>query len=128
MPTPADLYQLATENGTQIRLDAVRFDGLDFIDFSVGSGSSVKTSMLVEDQLYVLYSDQDCIVEFDGVAAIDPVASKAVLLLGGERATGWLPVGATGFSAVGLTAAGRVYIQRITTWAGLASAADLAAQ
>jgi hypothetical protein len=117
---PRDLYQLATANGTQIRLDAVRFDALDFIDFGPSTGSAVKTSMLVEDQLYVLFADEACIVRFDGVADKDPVGTKAVLLDKDERATGWLPVGATGFSVIGLTATGRLHIQRITTWAGLA--------
>lgn len=125
MPLPDDAYQLATENGVQIRLDAVRIELLDKIDFNTSSGTSVVTSMLVEDQLYILYANQDCIVNFEAVADTNPVAAKAVLLIAGERGTIWLPAGATGFSAIGLTAVGRVYIQRITTWAGLAGKTTL---
>jgi len=120
MALPVDAYPVTTKQGQQIRLDAVRIKALDYVDFTNTSGSVLDTASYEDDMVYILYATQDCVVRFDGLASATPVNSKSVLVLGGERATIMLPIGSTGFSGIGLTAAGRLYIQRITAWAGLA--------
>jgi len=128
MPLPIDAYPSATQDGRQIELDVVRVATLDYLDFTSTGGSAVATSMLKAATIYSVVATQACIVDFTTIANINPVAAKAVVLLAGERATIMLPVDATGFSAVGLSSSGRLYIQQLTTWAGLANASTLGNQ
>jgi len=125
MALPVDAYPITTKDGNQIRLDTVRIKLLDYLDFGTGTGSALASGAYEDDMVYVLYATTDCIVRFDAVATNNPIAHKAVVLLGGERATIMLPAGATGFSAIGLANSGRLYIQRLTAWAGLADSITL---
>ena len=128
MARPVDAYPVTTQNGNQIRLDAVSIKALDSIAFDANTGSALDTSMFEVDGLYVLLSNADCIVDFTSVATKTPINAKAVILQASERATIMLPATATGFSAIGLSAAGTLYIQRLTTWAGLADSVTLGNQ
>jgi len=128
MARPADAYPVTTQSGNQIRLDAVSIKALDSITFDATTGSALDTAMFEVDGLYVLLASADCIVDFTAVATKTPVNAKAVVLQAGERATVMLPVTATGFSAIGLSASGTLYIQRLTTWAGLADSVTLGNQ
>ena len=121
MTRPADAYPVTTQSGNQIRLDAVSIKALDSITFDATTGGALNTSMFEVDGLYVLLASADCIVDFTAVATKTPINAKAAVLQAGERATVMLPATATGFSAIGLSAAGTLYIQRLTTWAGLAN-------
>jgi len=128
MARPVDSYPITTQDGRQIRLDAVSIKALDTVGFTAAAGSTPTATMLEVDGLYVLVANADCIVHFTGVANKTPVNAPAVLLLAGERATIMLPSNATGFSAIGLATSGTLYIQRLHTWAGLADSVTLGNQ
>jgi len=128
MARPADAYPVTTQNGNQIRLDAVSIKALDYIPFNATTGSASDSSMYEVDGLYVLLATADCIVHFTGVATKTPVNAPAAVLQAGERGTVLLPDTATGFSAIGLATSGTLYIQRLTTWAGLADSVTLGNQ
>jgi len=128
MALPVDAYPVTTQDGQQIRMDIVRILALDSISFNSTTGTAVATSMLVPDALYVLYSNADCIVRFDGVASKTLSNTPAVLAAAGERVSCLLPFGATGFSAIGLSTAGTVYVQRVAAFAGLANTTTLGNQ
>lgn len=121
MANPSDQYPQATHDNQQIRLDSVRVLKLTAQDIPITTGSALNAAPLVTDAMYILVATENCIVDFTAVATLTPNLADAVLLLAGERATVMLPVGATGFSTIALTAAGTLYIQQIETWAGLAN-------
>jgi len=128
MALPIDAYPVATQDGQQIRMDIVRILALDSISFNNTTGTAVATSMLVPDALYVLYSNADCIVRFDGVASTVLSNTPAVLVAARERVSCLLPFGATGFSVIGLSASSTLYIQQVAAFAGLANTTTLGNQ
>jgi len=118
---PDDALPLANQAGEQIRLDAVRLLSLHYQAFNSSAGQASDAAPYIDDALYVLYSTEDCIVYFTGVATKTPVGALAGLLIGGERVTTYLPAGSTGFSAIGLTTSGTLFIQRIASYAGMSN-------
>jgi len=125
---PVDAYPIATQDGKQIHLDMVRVLTLHSVTFNITTGTALDTAPFVQDGVFVLYATEDCIVDFVGVA-VKPAAGQAALFISaGERVTCMLPPAATGFSAIGISVAGTLYIQQISAFAGLANDVTLGNQ
>jgi len=122
MALPEDSYPLATQEGNQIRLDVVKAKFLDHIVFNATTGTAVTALPLEANGVYILTATADCIVDYTAVATKTPAAAVATLVQANTPTKVTLPVAATGFSAIGLTVGGTLFIQRIIPWAGLANA------
>jgi len=117
MPAPIDVYPLATQDGQQIHMEAMRPIHLTILPFSATPFAVVDTTLKL-DKMYELYSKVDCILCFDATP-IQTVQGGNCLALRGGMPIVFTPSPLLKGLSVISTVAGELYIQEMVSWAGL---------
>ena len=120
LATPADLYPLATDEGTQIRHDIARPHVCSIVDIS---GTEVSHGITGETQLLSIYTSVDTVVAFMEGSGTEDIAG--IIIAAQERATFHLPADVTQLYLRAINNTGVCYIQELLSWHGLATKGQL---
>lgn len=119
MASTSQRYPLSTPDGDSIPLDIIRPHSYLFIDFTLSASASIAVPAGVE--IMSVSATTDCFIKFGGTAAapVAGVLSSDLCLVEADMRTSIAPTAST-FTVIGDMASGKLRIQFIDKWAGLA--------